>query len=47
MGYKDFGIFPNHVLLNMSKNLDDMEQEFKADGDKPKTKKQMMIEVAL
>lgn len=25
MGYKDFGIFPNHVLLNMSKNLDDIE----------------------
>jgi len=26
--YKDYGIFPNHVLLNMSKNLDDIESAF-------------------
>ena len=42
MGYKDYGLFPNHVLLNMSKNLDDIEQDFKATavGEQPKTKKQ-------
>ena len=34
MGYKDYGIFPNHMLMNISKNLDDMENEFKEKTDK-------------
>jgi len=34
MGYKDYGIFPNHMLINISKNLDDMETEFKEKTDK-------------
>jgi len=34
MGYKDYGIFPNHMLINISKNLDDMENEFKEKTDK-------------
>ena len=25
MSYKDYGIFPNHFLLNMGKNLNDIE----------------------
>lgn len=25
MGYKDYGIFPNHLLLSMGKNLNDIE----------------------
>ena len=29
MGYKDYGIFPNHMLLNMGKNLNDLELDFK------------------
>mmetsp|Transcript_28937 Transcript_28937/g.43684 ORF Transcript_28937/g.43684 Transcript_28937/m.43684 type:complete len:251 (+) Transcript_28937:1026-1778(+) len=32
--YKDYGIFPNHVLLNMSKNLDDLEKGCREEGSK-------------
>ena len=28
MGYKDYGIFPGHMLLNMGKNLNDIESGF-------------------
>ena len=46
MGYKDYGIFPNHMLMNISKNLDDMENQFKEFSDKG-TKKQFLIEAAV
>ena len=27
-GYNDYGIFPNHMLLNMGKNLNEIEKQF-------------------
>ena len=27
-GYNDYGIFPNHILLSMGKNMNEIEKQF-------------------
>ena len=47
MGYKDYGIFPNHMLLSMGKNLNDLVEDFQNNNVNTKEKKQMLIEAAV
>ena len=47
MGYKDYGIFPNHMLLNMGKNLNDLELDFKNNKIQSKENKQKLVEHAI
>ena len=49
MSYKDYGIFPNHFLLNMGKNLNDIEvavQNGTLSKLDPKERKQIVLEAA-
>ena len=49
MGYKDYGIFPNHLLLSMGKNLNDIElavQNGTLSSMDPKERKQLLLEAA-
>lgn len=44
LGYRDFGIFPNHFLQQLGKGIEDMEQRMK-EGEM--SKKQVLIEAAV
>lgn len=49
MGYRDYGIFPNHLLLSMGKNLNDIElavQNGTLSQMDPKERKQLLLEAA-
>ena len=46
MGIRDYGVFPNFILNDMKKDLDDIQAQA-LEAVEPKTRKQMLIEVAL
>jgi hypothetical protein len=46
LGLHDYGIFPNHMLLNMGRDLNEMEKQMRK-GAKAGEKKQRLIEQAL
>ena len=39
-GYQDYGIFPNHVLKNLGKDMDDIQEKMKT-GEM--TRKQVLL----
>ena len=48
-GYKDYGVFPQHALLQMGRHLNDIEAVFQAGSisNLPKEeRKQMLLEAA-